>query len=277
LEDLWRTYYASIFNPARAKPRAMRKEMPARYWPAMPETDLIPQLLRSANSRVETMTAAARDNSLSRTAADFIPKTYTLPQLKEAARSCQGCDLHCRATQTVFGEGPATAEMVLVGEQPGDHEDLAGRPFVGPAGQLLDQILRQVGIDRSHLYLANVVKHFKWEPHGKRRIHQTPNSRDIAACLPWLHAELSVIKPQILVCLGATAARALIGRDFSITRHRGEILKTVWCETTLATYHPSALLRIPDPVAREEARHLFTADLTLAATRLSQKNRASAT
>jgi DNA polymerase len=179
-------------------------------------------------------------------AAALIPERPSLNKLREAAAGCKACPLWEDATQTVFGEGSARADVVFVGEQPGDREDLEGRPFVGPAGQLLDQALDEAGIDRSKVYVTNVVKHFKWKPQGKRRIHQKPNWREIAACRPWLDAEVAVLKPRVLVCLGATAAQALLGRDFRVSRQRGELVDSPLAPNTIATVHPSSILRVED-------------------------------
>jgi len=180
------------------------------------------------------------------TAARLIPDRPSLKKLREAAAGCKACPLWEHATQTVFGEGSADADVIFVGEQPGDREDLEGRPFVGPAGRLLDHALEEAGIDRSKVYLTNVVKHFKWKPQGKRRIHQKPNWREIAACRPWLDAELAVLKPRVLVCLGATAAQALLGRDFRVSRQRGELVDSPLAPKTIATVHPSSILRAED-------------------------------
>jgi uracil-DNA glycosylase family protein len=180
------------------------------------------------------------------TAAALIPERPSLKALREAAAGCQACPLWENATQTVFGEGSARADVVFVGEQPGDREDVEGRPFVGPAGQLFDQALEEAGIDRSKVYVTNVVKHFKWKPQGKRRIHQKPNWREIAACRPWLDAEVKLLKPRVLVCLGATAAQALLGRDFRVSRQRGELVDSPLAPNTIATVHPSSILRAED-------------------------------
>lgn len=194
-------------------------------------------------------------------AADFLPRTRSLKSLARAAKECQGCDLYVRATQTVFGEGPRDAPVCFVGEQPGDQEDLAGRPFVGPAGRVLDQALEEAGIQRDQVYVTNAVKHFKFTMQGKRRLHKKPDSREMSACRPWLEAELEAINPLVLVCLGATAAQSLLGRDFRITKQRGEFIESDWAPHVIATYHPSAILRAPEKSQREEMRALFTADL----------------
>jgi DNA polymerase len=179
-------------------------------------------------------------------AASLIPERPTLDALREAAAGCKACPLWENATQTVFGEGAAEAGVVFVGEQPGDREDIEGRPFVGPAGKLFDEALVEARIDRSQVYVTNVVKHFKWKPQGKRRIHQKPNWREIAACRPWLDAELAILKPRVLVCLGATAAQALLGRDFRVSRQRGELVDSPLAPKAMATVHPSSILRAED-------------------------------
>jgi DNA polymerase len=179
-------------------------------------------------------------------AAEYLPDRRDLPSLRDASTVCHGCDLWREATQTVFGEGKPSADVMFVGEQPGDQEDQQGKPFVGPAGRLLDQALEEVGIDRTKVYVTNAVKHFKWQPRGKRRIHQKPNSAELAACRPWLDAEIDVVKPRVLVCLGATAAQSLLGRQFRVTKQRGEPVDSPLAETVIATIHPSAILRAED-------------------------------
>ena len=206
-----------------------------------------------------------------RSAADFLPDTLDLDRLAEAAQHCQGCDLYKNATQAVFGEGLAQARLILVGEQPGDKEDLAGRPFVGPAGRLLDEVLDEVGIARNDVYVTNAVKHFKWTPRGTRRLHAKPTAREMSACRPWLETEIRAVQPEMLVCLGATAAQSLLGSSFRITRQRGEILKSEYVPWLMATWHPSAILRAPDPEARAAMRGEFAADLRQAAKRLGRK------
>ncbi len=259
LEQLWRTYYASIFNPARLKVAAMKREMPTRHWPTLPETDLIPELLQQARARVGQMMTSHSDSEKS--AAAFVPVRGDLHALAKAAGTCLGCDLHRDATQTVFGEGPRHAKMVLVGEQPGDREDVEGHPFVGPAGNLLNEALTAIGVHRDSIYITNVVKHFKFTMRGKRRLHQKPAVSEITACRPWLEAELDLIKPSVLVCLGATAAQAIMGRDFRITQRRGETIETDWCPRTLATWHPAAILRMADPVRRDQMKAQLISDL----------------
>ena len=195
------------------------------------------------------------------TAAPLVPPQPTVETLQEAAKQCRACPLWKTGTQTVFGDGSRHAQVVFVGEQPGNDEDLAGKPFVGPAGKLLDKALVEAGIDRDQVYVTNAVKHFKWEPKGKRRIHKKPNARELAACRPWLDAELSVLKPKVLVCLGATAAQALLGKEFRVSQQRGRLVTSALAEKVLATVHPSSILRAPD----DETRHLemkkFVADL----------------
>jgi uracil-DNA glycosylase len=200
-------------------------------------------------------------SSQSTSAASLVPDRPTLSGLRDAAAGCQACDLWRTGTQTVFGEGAAGSEVMMVGEQPGDKEDLSGRPFVGPAGKLLDRALDDAGIDRDKVYVTNVVKHFKWRPRGKRRIHQKPNWSEMTACRPWLDAELTVIQPRVLVCLGATAAQALLGRDFRITRQRGVPIDSPLAPNVLATVHPSSILRAGDDEARREQMDEFVADL----------------
>lgn len=208
-----------------------------------------------------------------RSALNFFPEEIDLPSLREAAATCQGCDLYRNATQTVFGEGRERVEAVFVGEQPGDEEDVQGRPFVGPAGRLLDRALEDASIDRSRIYLTNTVKHFKWKPRGKRRLHEKPNAKQIRACEPWLAAEIEVIGPRIIVCLGATAAQTLLGKDFRVTQMRGQWLESGLAERVLATIHPSAVLRAPDPEAREQMYNGLVADLETIAEELSAKGR----
>ena len=206
-----------------------------------------------------------------RDAAELIPPRPTLPRIRTAAKACRACDLYKRATQTVFGEGSATATLMLVGEQPGDAEDLAGQPFVGPAGKLLDRALAEAGIDRMAVYVTNVVKHFKWEPRGKRRIHKKPRAAEIAACRPWLDVEIQLVKPRAIVCLGATAAQALVGRQFKVTAHRGEFIASTLAPLVLATVHPSSLLRAPDAQTRRRETKRFTDDLRRVARALSSR------
>src|SRR5215510_7735697 len=203
-------------------------------------------------------------------AADFFPKQKTLPAFRDAATDCKACDLWERGTQTVFGEGSRRAEVVFVGEQPGNEEDLSGKPFVGPAGRLLDDALEEAGIDRAQTYVTNVVKHFKWEPRGKRRIHKKPNAREITACRPWLEAEINLVKPKVVVCLGATAAQALLGSQFRVSKERGKFIESTLAPYIVATVHPSSILRAPDEETRHTEKRLFIDDLKKIARVLSK-------
>ncbi|MEM9554273.1 MAG: UdgX family uracil-DNA binding protein [Acidobacteriota bacterium] len=283
LERLWRTYYRSIFNPARLKVKAMKAEMPVKHWATLPEAELIPELVRSARARTATMLTAPEHPP----AADFIPcangpaapvdatdRAARLDALAAALPACSACRL-CTAGRPVFGEGPPDARLVLVGEQPGDAEERTGRPFVGPAGQVLDAALAAAGLDRSRIYLSNVVKHFGHETRpdpraerGIRRIHRTPGQTEVSACLPWLEAELEQLRAPLLVCLGATAARALVGPTVRLQRDRGRPVPTPHAPWTLITVHPSAVLRAREPALRARLEQTLRADLVLAATRL---------
>jgi DNA polymerase len=205
-----------------------------------------------------------------KSAAERIPEHPTLASVRDAAKDCRACDLWKRGTQTVFGEGARNAELMFVGEQPGDQEDTSGHPFVGPAGKLLDRALDEAGIDRRTVYVTNVVKHFKWEPRGKRRIHKKPNTAEITACRPWLETEIQLVKPRALVCLGATAAQALLGRSFKVTAHRGEFVQSSLAPLVLATVHPSSLLRAPDDETRRRETERFIDDLRAVVKRLRQ-------
>jgi DNA polymerase len=198
-------------------------------------------------------------------AAEFIPDRPSLSSVRVAAKDCRACDLWKRGTQTVFGEGGRRAELMLVGEQPGDTEDLTGHPFVGPAGKFLDRVLAEVGIDRTAVYVTNVVKHFKWEPRGKRRIHKKPNASEIAACRPWLDTEIGLVQPRAIVCLGATAAQTLLGRQFKLTANRGAFVRSSLAPLVLATVHPSSILRAPDADTRRRETERFADDLRLVA------------
>jgi len=208
-----------------------------------------------------------------KSAADRIPDRPTLKTARAAARDCRACDLWKTGTQTVFGEGPGRARLMLVGEQPGDQEDLMGHPFVGPAGRLLDEALTAAGIARDDVYLTNVVKHFKWEPRGKRRIHKKPNASEIAACRPWLDTEIALVQPRAIVCLGATAAQALLGRQFKLTAHRGAFVPSALAPLVIATVHPSSILRAPDADTRHRETERFADDLRLVARALRKSAR----
>jgi uracil-DNA glycosylase len=195
------------------------------------------------------------------TAAPFVPTRPTLPKLREAAAGCKGCELWKLGTQTVFGEGAPHARVMFVGEQPGDQEDKTGKPFVGPAGRILDKGLEAAGINRNDVYVTNAVKHFKWEPRGKRRIHKKPNQLEINACRPWVEAEVSMVKPEVIVCLGATAAQSLLGKTFRVTQRRGELIQHELAPYVVATVHPSSILRTPDEASRHEEMQKFIDDL----------------
>jgi uracil-DNA glycosylase len=211
---------------------------------------------------------------LTRISAAPIPDKLTLPALRTAAAGCKACDLWKLGTQTVFGEGSATARVMMVGEQPGDKEDLQGRPFVGPAGGVLDKALAAAGIDRNDVYVTNIVKHFKWEPRGKRRLHKKPNSLEISACRPWLEAEIKVVKPEVVVLLGATAAQGIMGTQFRVTQQRGQWVQSNIAPLVLATVHPSSILRAPDDDSRHEEMRKFVADLKKVAAQLQQRRAA---
>ncbi len=268
-EELWRTYYANIFNPARLNTRMMQQEMPTRYWKHLPEATLLPQLVRDAGDRVQEMhdrTAQAPQRRIpERSIALRSPATANgddLDALRTAAAGCRRCPLWEPATQTVFGEGPQNARIMLVGEQPGDAEDLSGHPFVGPAGQLLDRALRELGIDRSSLYLTNAVKHFRFERRGKRRIHSTPQITHINACRPWLMGEIENVRPQVIVCLGASAATAVFGASFTLIANRGRWHSLDDGTRAFATVHPAWVLRHPAGPARDAAYRLLLDDLS---------------
>jgi DNA polymerase len=263
-EALWRTYYANIFNPARLNTRMMQQEMPARYWKHLPEAALLPGLVRDAGDRVQEMhdrQAQAPTRRIPQRAPAAPSAPTGLEGLREAATHCRRCPLWEPATRTVFGQGPADARIMLVGEQPGDAEDLSGHPFVGPAGQLLDRALREVGIDRRTLYLTNAVKHFRFERRGKRRIHTPPQVTHITACRDWLMGEIENVRPQVIVCLGATAASAVFGAGFTLKEHRGRWHSLDDGTRAFATVHPAWVLRQGEGEAREAAYRLLLEDL----------------
>ena len=249
LEALWHTYYASIFNPARLNLRATRAEMPRRYWRNLPEAAQIAELRRTAPARVQAFVAAQPPRAEPRAAYP------DLAALAQDLSRCQACAWSCQSTQAVAGEGPARAAIMLVGEQPGDVEDVRGRPFVGPAGEVLAEAMQRAGLARADAYLTNAVKHFKFTPRGKRRLHQKPNPTDVAACKGWLAAELRLVQPRVLVCLGTSAALAVRGRLTKLQDVRGQWLELPACARTRVTYHPSAVLR----AAPEERDHVFGA------------------
>lgn len=261
VEDMWKTYYASIFNPARLKTGAMLKEMPKKYWKNMPETALVPALIAGAQAREVGMIEKARTAPGGNFEAAWAA-------LRGEANGCQRCPLWQPATQTVFGEGPTDAAMMFVGEQPGDQEDVAGRPFVGPAGQVFDRAMAQAGIDRAGVYVTNAVKHFKFEQRGKRRIHSKPNAGEIDACRWWIEQESALVKPRMTVALGATAARSLLGRTVTISRERGRPIDLASGGEGWITVHPSYLLRLPDKAQAEDEFARFVDDLKAAAARV---------
>jgi DNA polymerase len=265
LEPLWRTYYASIFNPARLKTKTMQGHMPRKYWRNMPETEVVSELVARSQrvtgamlERPPTAPRSRRTESTALSARDMA--SQTIESVRKQALCCTRCPLYRRATQTVFGEGPARAEVMFVGEQPGDQEDLAGKPFVGPAGQLFDRGLAQVGIRRDAVYVTNAVKHFKFEPRGRRRLHKTPGQLEIEACRSWLSRELELVQPRLVVALGATAAHALLGRAIPVERNRGRLLRLSDATRMLVTVHPSYLLRV-DPERQEAEYARFVQDL----------------
>lgn len=259
-EALWLRYYASIFNPARLKIAAMTKEMPKKYWHNLPEAALIPDLVAGAQARELAMVAKGK-------AVDDRTVPHSLSEVAEAIAVCRACPVGCNGTRAVMGEGPANAALMIVGEQPGDHEEMAGRPFVGPAGQVLNQQLAGARIERATAYVTNAVKHFKYEPRGKRRIHQSPTASEIDHCRWWLDAERALVQPTTIVALGASAARALLGRTPSINRERGQPMVLADGTTLWLTVHPSYLLRLPEAQrGAEEAR--FAADLATVAASL---------
>jgi uracil-DNA glycosylase len=261
VEVLWRSYYKSIYNPARLNVSAMRSEMPVRYWKNLPEITTLPSLITESTNRVASMITKQQQKTF---AAPYVPAEHTVEAIRATLPSCKGCELYRHATQAVPGEGSLSSRIMLVGEQPGDREDLVGQPFVGPAGLLLDEILKQLGIDRTTMYVTNAVKHFKFVQRGKTRLHENPRMSEITACRPWLLAELDALKPTVVVCLGASAAKSLFGGTFELMKSRGKVLSTPYAERVIATVHPSALLRARDEDTRTKLRSMLEADLTLA-------------
>ena len=276
VEDFWRTYYASTFNPARLRTRMMQSEMPKRYWKNLPEASLIPGLVASAATRTEVMVSEPSpppNEKFQRLRAPTVDRTSTddlvaadPADLERGLQNCRRCPLWRDATQGVCGQGPREARLMIVGEQPGDHEDLAGQPFVGPAGQVLDAALAEAGIDRSGVYLTNAVKHFKHEPRGKRRLHKTPNAGEVQACRWWLDQERRLVKPRLILALGATAGLAVLGRKPSIMAERGAVIDTPDGARALLTLHPAFVLRMPDLEERRRARMALVEDLRMART-----------
>ena len=271
LEETWLRYYASIFNPARLKVKAMQKEMPKKYWRNLPEARLIAPLIAGAAMRSGAMIADAATEPHKAQKRSEAAMTRTtdnsdmIATLRDAATHCRACPLWQDATQTVFGEGPPHAPLMLVGEQPGDKEDLAGHPFVGPAGQMLDRALAEAGIDRGKVYVTNAVKHFKFVPRGKIRLHQKPNTEEIRACRPWYERELAAVRPTLVVAMGASAAQSVLGKITTITKARGWLIDLADGVKALVTVHPSYLLRLPDADARAREYDRFVADLRIAA------------
>ncbi|KQX25727.1 MULTISPECIES: UdgX family uracil-DNA binding protein [unclassified Sphingomonas] len=260
VEALWKGYYASIFNPARLKVGTMLKEMPRKYWANMPETALIPELVAGAQARETRMVERIVPRAQ---ATGNAGKAWEA--LREEAAHCTRCDLYRCATRTVFGEGPVDADLMIVGEQPGDQEDLAGKPFVGPAGRMLDEALEAAGVDRARTYVTNAVKHFKFEPRGKRRIHAKPNAGEIKACRWWIDQERAIVAPRRIVMLGTTAIHSLLGKATTLSSVRGRALELPDGGLARATIHPSFLLRMPDKARAEEEYAMFVRDLKAAA------------
>jgi uracil-DNA glycosylase len=282
LEETWRRYYATIFNPARLKVKAMRNEMPKKYWRNLPEASMIKPLIAEAARASEAMIAKAATEPRkpqTRLEEPMKRKTDTAPDdletLREEAASCRACPLWKDATQTVFGEGPLHAHIMLVGEQPGDKEDLAGHPFVGPAGQMLDRALVEAGIDRRTVYVTNAVKHFKFVPRGKIRLHQKPATPEIRACRQWYERELATIKPRLVVAMGATAAQSVFGKMTPINKTRGRLIDLDDETKALVTVHPSYLLRLPDADAKAREYENFVSDLKIAAALLRKSAHAA--
>ena len=268
VEEVWKTYYANIFNPARVKVGAMLREMPRKYWKNMPETALVPELLATAQKRESGMIAQSREmpKEAPRRGGIGGNAAAAWEALREEAAACTRCHLYKHATQTVFGEGPVGATMMFVGEQPGDQEDLAGHPFVGPAGQMFNRALAAAGITREETYVTNAVKHFKFEPRGKRRIHAKPDAGEIEACRWWIEQEQMILRPKVTVALGATAARSLFGKTMTISRERGRAMRLPGEDGGEAwiTVHPSYLLRLPDEAAKAAEFDRFVEDLKAA-------------
>ena len=261
MEDLWRSYYASIFNPARLKIGAMLKEMPRKYWKNMPEAALIPELVAGAQKRESTMVEAGT--------LEFEERPETLAAIDRAIHACRKCPIGELDNQAVMGEGPRDAALMIVGEQPGDQEDQAGKPFVGPAGQLLDQHLERAGIDRGSAYVTNTVKHFKYVQRGKRRLHQSPGAKEIDTCRWWIESERAIVRPKLVLAMGASAARGMLGKTVSISKARGAPIPLEDSSELWITAHPSYLLRL-DGAAREEQARLFDADLAAVRERLEE-------
>jgi len=282
LEETWRSYYASIFNPARLKVKAMQSEMPKKYWRNLPEASLIKPLIAGAERSTRAMieNEATKPHKAQKREDTPMPRNPTasadnLAALRAEAASCRACPLWKDATQTVFGEGTAPAQLMLVGEQPGDKEDLSGRPFVGPAGAMLDRALQEAGIDREKVYVTNAVKHFKFMPRGKIRLHQKPSTPEIRACRQWYERELAAVQPKLVVAMGATAAQCVFGKLMPVNRNRGRSIALGDGNAALITVHPSYLLRLPDEAAKAREYERFVDDLRLAAKLLKSSAQAA--
>lgn len=263
LEALWKTYYAHIFNPARLAPKAMRAHMPKKYWQNLPEAELISPLIASARKRTSDMIGARATTPERRIVPYKISPVASSADLAAVIAGCTRCPLHCHATQAVMGEGPMTARLMIVGEQPGHEEDLIGRPFVGPAGRLLDIALQRSGIDRQQTYVTNAVKHFKFEPRGKQRLHKSPDASEIEHCRWWLQQEIALVNPAVTLALGVTAARGILGRPVKLRDVRSEPI-AIPGGHLLATVHPAFLLRLQDESSKREEWHRFLGDLVIA-------------
>ncbi len=266
LAQLWHEHFRAAFQAGPTLWEPQGEGTVARHWPTLPGSRLLDDLIPDEQRK----TAMAERDKSRRSAEDFLPDRAGLKSLRQAAAHCEGCDLYKNATQTVFGEGPTDAKVMLIGEQPGDEEDITGQPFVGPSGQVLNEALAEAGLDRREVYVTNAVKHFKNTPRGKRRLHAKPTRTEVLACRPWLESEIFTLEPMIIVCLGATAAQSLLGSDFRITKQRGQILQSEWAPFTLATWHPSAILRVPDAEARASRRTELVADLQQVVQQLAQ-------
>jgi uracil-DNA glycosylase family protein len=282
LEEVWLTYYANIFNPARLKTKAMQNEMPKKYWRNLPEAALIKPLIAEAERISSAMITAdaTEPKKLQRREAPMATSTAhrkadSVESLRDEASDCRACHLWKDATQTVFGEGPQHASVMMVGEQPGDKEDLAGKPFIGPAGQMLDKALKEAGIVRDKVYVTNAVKHFKFVPRGKFRLHQKPATPEIKACRPWYEREKALVRPELVVAMGATAAQSVLGKITPIGKTRGRIIEADDGTHVLVTVHPSYLLRLPDEEAKTREYAHFVDDLRIVAAHLGKATRAA--
>lgn len=259
-EDLWKTYYASVFNPARIKVKAMKKEMPVRYWKSMPETVLVHELLEDAPKRLE---------EFYQTQLPALQKWESLDAMANSLQTCRQCGICAKATAPVMGEGPASARLMLIGEQPGDEEDKANKPFIGPAGKVLNKALMEAGLKRKEIYVTNAVKGFKWLPKEHRRWHRGADSSEIAACRPWLKNEIDLVKPDILVCLGRSAAQSVLGKMIKLEDVRGKFFSTSYCSNTIILPHPSSILRCQNEEEKHLAYQRFVSELQLVQSKLA--------